>query len=278
MPKVIVTHYSPDFDGIPAIWVLKKFHPDFADAEIKFSPAGETIDGKPAGSDPNVMHVDTGGGPFDHHESNKYTCAAELVWQWVKKEQKIKDQAVDRLMALIVAFDHAKDLSWPDVADDKYELLMPAIIAGWKIRYPGQYEKVVELGLQAMDAAYEVMKSKIAAEDEIKKKAIVFKTKWGKAIALETRNEAVLMVGEKIGYCLVVKKDPKRKNIRIYGRADKGINLTQVYKKVIKLEPQTRWFLHASKCLLLNGSAKNPKMVPTGLTLSQMVEIIGSVK
>lgn len=278
MTKTIVTHYSPDFDGIPAIWVLKKFHPDFSDAEVKFAPAGETIDGKPAGSDPNVLHIDTGGGPFDHHETNRYTCGAKLVWDWIKKERVIKDSAVDRLISLIIAFDHAKDLEWKDAADDKYELLLPSLISGWKIKYPGQYQKIVDLGVSAMDAAYEVMKSKIAAEVEIKKKGIVFATKWGKAVAIETRNEAVLMVGEKMGYCLVLKKDPRRGNIRIYGRADHGVNLTSIYKKVTKLEPKTRWFLHASKCLLLNGSAKNPKMQPTNLSISDMIEIFKNTK
>lgn len=278
MAKIVVTHYSPDFDGIPAIWALRKFHPDFTDAQVKFVPAGETLEGKPAGYDPNVIHIDTGGGPFDHHDNNKYTCGAKLVWDWIKKERGIKDQAVDRLMALVVAFDHAKDLGWKDAKDDKYELLLPSLISGWKIKYPGQYDKIVDLGLSAMDAAYEVMKSKILAEDEIKKKGIKFMTKWGRGIALETRNEAVLTVGEKIGYCLVVKKDPKRKNIRIYGRADHGVNLTPVYKKVIKLEPKTRWFLHASKCLLLNGSAKNPKMKPTSFSINDMIEILNSVR
>lgn len=274
MSKIIVTHLSPDFDGIPAIWVLKKFHPDFADAEVKFAPAGETIDGEPAGSDPKVIHVDTGGGPFDHHQNNDYTCAADLVWKWIKKERKIEDEAVDRLISLIVAFDHAKDLEWKDANEDKYDLLLPALISGWKIRYPGQYEKIVDLGLEALDAAYEIMKSKVAAENEIKERGKVFKTPWGESVGLVTRNEGVLMIGEKMGYALVVKKDSKRGNIRIYGRADRGVNLTKVYEKVVSLEPKVHWFLHASKCLLLNGSSKNPKMIPTSLTLDQMIKIM----
>jgi len=36
--KIIVTHVSPDFDGIGAIWLLKRFHPDFSNARVEFQP------------------------------------------------------------------------------------------------------------------------------------------------------------------------------------------------------------------------------------------------
>lgn len=273
MPKVIVTHLSPDFDAIPAIWLLKKFFPEWRDAKVEFVPAGTTLDGKPAGADPDVIHVDTGGGSFDHHENNDYTCAAKLVWEWIKKEKKIEDVAVDRLIKQIVAFDHAKDLTWGDAADDKYELMLPALIAGWKIANPGQYHKVIELGLTATDAAYAVMRSKVDAE-KVLEEGIEFQTPWGKAIGVETRNEGTLQVGEKLGYALVVKKDPKRGSVRIYGRADFGVNLAKAAKKVRQLDPEAGWFLHASKCLLLNGSAKNPTMKPTKLTLEEVIEVL----
>lgn len=273
MPKVIVTHLSPDFDGIPAIWALKKFHPEFADAKVEFVPAGTTLGGKPVGADPNIIHVDTGGGPFDHHESNDYTCAAKLVWDWLKADQNLKDEAVDRLMNLIVAFDHAKDLSWSDAADDKYELMLPALVAGWKMAYRGQYLRVVEIGLLAMDAAYNAMKSKITAEKALET-GVEFQSPWGKAIALETGNEGTLQVGEKMGYALVVKKDPRTGAVRIYGRSDFGVDLTMAAKIVQQKDPDSGWFLHASKCLLLNGSAKNPTMKPTKLSLEEVIEIL----
>lgn len=273
MSKIIVTHLSPDFDAIPAIWVLKKFDSSFADAKVEFVPAGTTLDNQPVSSDPNIIHVDTGGGPFDHHADNSYTCAAKLVWEWLKKERGIEDVAVDRLMNLIVAFDHAKDLSWPDAADDKYELMLPALIAGWKMTYGGQYQKITELGLIAMDAAYAVMRSKVAAEKALEQ-GIEFQSPWGKAIGVEAANEGTLQVGEKLGYALVCKKDPRRGSVRIYGRSDFGVDLEKAYQKVKKMDPEAGWFLHASKCLLINGSAKNPTMKPTKLTLEEVIEVL----
>src|SRR3989304_8840869 len=84
--KIIVTHQSPDFDGIPAIWLLKRFHPDFADARLAFVPVGDaTYNNEPVDSNLNVLHVDTGMGKFDHHQTNDFTCGAKLVYEWLCK-------------------------------------------------------------------------------------------------------------------------------------------------------------------------------------------------
>jgi len=40
--KTIVTHLSPDLDAIGAIWLLKKFASEFADAKVEFVPIGKT--------------------------------------------------------------------------------------------------------------------------------------------------------------------------------------------------------------------------------------------
>ncbi len=50
------------------------------DALLRFVPAGMTLDKRPVDSDPHVIHVDTGGGRFDHHHTNDHALsAAELV-------------------------------------------------------------------------------------------------------------------------------------------------------------------------------------------------------
>ena len=37
--KTLVTHINPHLDDIAAIWLFKKFHPDFKDAKIEFISA-----------------------------------------------------------------------------------------------------------------------------------------------------------------------------------------------------------------------------------------------
>lgn len=274
--KTIVTHINPDFDGIPAIWLLHRFHPDFSNAKVDFVPAGSTFKDAPVESDSDIVHVDTGGGPFDHHDTSDYTCAAQKVWEWIKKERNINDQAVDRIVSLATFFDHAKELEYKDAVDDKYDLMAPAIINGWKMVYPGQNEKVVALGEELLDAIYKVFTGKVEAE-KIISKARKFATRWGKSIASESHNDMIMHLGEKMGYSLVVRKDPKKGNLRIYGRKDKGVDLTEVYGLFLKKDPDAHWFLHSSKCLLLNGSGKRPGMSATKITLDEAVEILKSV-
>lgn len=273
MPKIVVTHLNPDFDGIPAIWLLHRFHPDFSDAKVEFVPAGLTYKDQPVGSDPDIVHVDTGGGPFDHHDTNKYTSAAQKVWEWLKKERGLNDIAIDRIIALVTFFDHAKDLEYLDAADDKYDLMLPAIITGFKMSNPQRHSKIVEWGENILDGLYKVFQAKVEAEKVIDN-AIKFETRWGISIASETKNEMIMHLGEKKGFSLVVRKDPKKGNLRIYGRKDKGVDLSNAYLEFKKRDPSADWFLHASKCLLLNGSGKRPNMKATKLTLDEAVEIL----
>ncbi len=78
-PSTIVGHLAPELDCLTAIWILTRFG-GAKNAALAFVPAGETLDGRPADIDPRVVHVDTGGGRFDHHSRHdQHLCAAELV-------------------------------------------------------------------------------------------------------------------------------------------------------------------------------------------------------
>ncbi len=52
------------------------------------------------------------------------------------------------------------------------------------------------------------------------------------------------------------------------------MDLTPIYEKILKVDPEGSWFLHVSKRMLLNGSSKNPQMKGTKLTLPEVVEIL----
>ncbi|NTW02983.1 MAG: hypothetical protein HGA19_17160, partial [Oscillochloris sp.] len=61
------------------MWIMIRFG-EAKDADIQFVPAGCTLNNQPADADPDIVHVDTGGGRFDHHHSADHTLsAAELV-------------------------------------------------------------------------------------------------------------------------------------------------------------------------------------------------------
>lgn len=270
--KLVVTHTSPDIDAVGAVWILKRFDPDFADAKLAFVPAGSTISAK-KGEGYDVIHVDTGLGPFDHHQTNQYTCAAKLIWDHLKKERNLQDEAVDRVVDLITAYDHAKFLEWPENLEDRAEMAIYHVIDGWKAAYPGKNKKFVEWGMIYFDGLYQAIKSKIGAEKVIREKGEEFQTRWGKGIALETRNDKILEIGEKMGYVIVVKRENDG-FLRIYSRADKDVDLTSAHKRFLKEDPKATWYLHPSKCLLLNGSRKKPGMKPSNLNLKQVVKIL----
>ncbi len=275
--KIIVTHISPDFDGIPAIWLLKRFHPEFSDARVEFVPAGNnTYHNQPVDSDPDIVHVDVGGGRFDHHQTNDFTCAAKLVYEWLIKEDYVSggDEALKRLIQVVTELDHGWDsYKWPEPASDRWEFSLHNVISGIKMRYRGDFNKAIDWTIDGLEAIYMLLKSKVLAEKEIKQ-GQEFKTRWGKAIALYTKNDAVMDLAIKTGYALVVRKDPNQGYVRITGSNKHKVDLTRAYAQIAKNDKVGNWFLHASRVLLRNGSTRNPNMKPTKMTLEEIVKIL----
>lgn len=276
MQKTIVTHLSPDFDGIPAIWLLKKFHPDFKDAKVEFVPVGaDTYNNEPVDSNPNVFHVDTGMGKFDHHQTNEFTCGAKLVYEWLIKEGYIKeDEALARMVDVITEIDHGFDAyQWCEPASDRWVFNLHNILVGWKMIHPKQDEKYVEWTIYALDAVYKVMQNKVAAEKEVES-GKKFKTRWGEGIAIYTANDAVLDAAIKEGYAVVLRKDPGKGYVRVTGSNKHEVDLSRAYELCQEKDPEATWFLHASKVLLRNGSTRNPSMRPTRLGIDEMIGIL----
>src|SRR6185503_13256717 len=93
-PTTIVGHLAPDLDCLTAIWILIRFG-GATNADLQFVPAGATLDGLPVDADPQIVHVDTGGGRYDHHQrAARNLCAAELVRRAVAPA----DAALERLV------------------------------------------------------------------------------------------------------------------------------------------------------------------------------------
>ena len=112
---------------------------------------------------------------------------------------------------------------------------------------------------------------------EIKNQGVVFKSQWGKAIALETVNDEVLRVSQRMGFILSVRKDPKKDYVRIKAQPQSKVDLTPCYNILKKKDPDATWFLHAGRKMVLNGSIKNPESRATRLTLREIVEVLKNV-
>ena len=295
----IVTHKSCDIDAISSTWLLKRFYPNWDGAEIVFVNAGEGLPGHSqaeAGSENAIeildgvetIHVDTGMGALDHHQtSDSNTCGASLTLDFILKnpesnlhKHEIKLEAVRRIIDLVVDDDHFQEIYYPDANHDIYEFGVVSIIQGYKLNHQKDDESLVNFIFEILGAILQNLEKKIWAEREIKEKGIEFESKWGKAMAVETINDEVLKLSQMMGYHLAVRKDPNEGFVRIKAVPDKrntealGIDLTEAYDKLKEMDPESTWFLHVSKRMLLNGSSKNPTMQGTKLTLDQVIEVL----
>ncbi len=285
MGKTIVTHMNPDLDALTAVWLLRRFGgEDWREAVVKFIPAGQTYKGEKVDSNPDVLHVDVGLGRFDHHQrADEKVCAATLVLDYLIKKSKqfAENEALKRLVAVVLAFDWAKHYRWPEIKEDRtaFFFFEHGIIEGWQQLYRNQSEKHLELALPVLDGIYENLKSKVEAERLIQEKAVKFKTPWGKGIGAETDIFGFLAVAQAQGYAVVVSKSPKFGYVRIhaYEFGKIKIDLSPVWEVLKQKDPAATWFLHAGKKLLLNGSRANPEMIPTKLSLGEIIEVLKNI-
>jgi hypothetical protein len=278
MSKLIVTHMSPDLDAISSSWLIKRFMPGWIDAEYAFVPAGTTLNGMAPDSDPNIIHVDTGLGQFDHHQTSEHTCATKRVFEYLVRKKYLSNNvttAVERMVNFITDIDHFQEVNFPDPQADRYDFTLHQLIEGLKPVLHDDH-KVVEHVFINLDAVLNVFKRKVKAENELKQ-GLVFNCRWGKTLALETPNEETSKLALKGDFNLVVRRNPETKHIRIKTKPDKKLNLTPIYEVLKKEDPKATWFLHISKNMLLNGSSKNPDSVPSSLSLQKVIEIIRKI-
>lgn len=276
--RIIVTHFSVDLDAITACWLIKYFLPDWKEAGIKFVPAGKTLNNEPVDSNSLIIHVDTGLGKFDHHQINDYTSASKRVYEYLNREEHIASKflkPLEKLVEVVNELDHFGEVYYPEAVSDRYDFLLSQIIEGLKGVLKEDI-KIVETGFILLNSVFQILKNKVKAEEAIKQ-GFIFRSKWGKSIALETPNEEATKLALKMGYDLVVKKEPQKGHVRIKTLPEKKLDLTPVYQKILEIDKKGTWFLHVSKNMLLNSSSKNPHFIPTSLSLKKLIEIIKKI-
>jgi hypothetical protein len=282
--SLIVTHQNPDPDAIGAVWLLKRFDREmYRTAKVAFVPAGERITNEEIESyainQADVVHVDTGGGMFDHHdEMGSESSAAEKVHKYLlKKYPDLKeDEALKKVVAFINDTDHFGSYFWPEPNDDRYVFSLEQILNGFKLGGHGDDGELMALGMDCYDGAYAMMKILVDAKKDIKM-GTEFESVYGKGLALENNNDAVMKVAQKMGYNIVVRKDADLGNIRIKAAPLPELDLTSLYVKISELDREGTWYFHPGKHMLLNGSRKNLGQKPTSLSLEKVVEVIKEI-
>ena len=276
--KLIVTHFSPDIDALTACWLIKRFLKGWDEAEIKFIPAGSALNNKPPDDNPEIIHVDTGLGKFDHHQTDSFISASQLVLDHLLKNKFIssKDhEPLIRLVKLVTEFDHFQEYFYPEPYADRYNFLLHETIEGLK-KVTRDDHVLLNTVFKLLDGTLLNLKNKVSAEKDIKT-GYIFTSNLGNTLIMFSGNAESGKLAMKMGYRLVITKDPDKGYVRLKCPPEKGLDLTPFYKKLLQFDPKANWFLHSSKKMILNGSAKNPGMKPSFLSVPKLIEIVKSV-
>lgn len=263
-PTTLVGHLAPDLDCLTAIWILMRFG-GAANAELHFVPAGTTLHGKPADSDPSILHVDTGGGRFDHHQrtANRNLCAAELVRRTVAPE----DPALRLLVQKVCQIDNATA-----PASEHSFLNSTSLIAGYHHLFPHQPQHVAAALFPNLDAWYAYETRQVQLEAAFARR-VEFETLWGLGIAMESDDGGSSQLAYGHGAILYAYRDG-RGWMGIAAQARSSVDLTTVYHDLRRIDAEADWYLHPNKRLLLCGTTKAPPRVPSRLTLLELVSVI----
>lgn len=265
--KTLVTHINPHLDDIVAIWLFKKFHPDFKDAKVEYISASR--DQAVKEENENKIFLGTGGGQFDEHKEGLDTCAGTLAFEFLKKKNYIPEEeilrgALDRLTEWNQLIDTGKA---PDSQFDEFSV--QAFIR-CKDGNCENSQASLELGMQILDRILNVLKRKQQSYKDWTGK-VEFQTKFGKSYAVVSETTDREFCREQ-GGDLFLMYHPKNQSVQFFTPSFE-IDLKPIYDKLKSLDPGASWFLHQSHHMVICGSASAPDSKPTKLSFEQLIEI-----
>ncbi|NNJ09715.1 hypothetical protein EKD04_005195 [Chloroflexales bacterium ZM16-3] len=246
------------------MWVLMRFG-GAKDAELSFVPAGRTLDDQPADGDPVIIHVDTGGGRFDHHHSADTTLsAAELV----RRDLAPDNEALRRLVDQVTRIDHAE--AHPGRQPVFFNI--NDLISGYNALYPNRPHHVAQAMLPNLDAWYEHEARQIRLERAFERR-LEFNTRWGLGIAMQSDDGGSSRLAYSHGAVLYAYRD-RRGYMGVAAQHRSDVDLEIVYRDLQRLDAQADWYLHPSHRLLLCGTPKAPPRQRSALSLDELVDIL----
>lgn len=266
MTKVLVTHINPHLDDIAAIWLFKKYHPDFKDAKVEFISASR--DAAKAETADKVF-VGTGGGRFDEHKEGLKTCAGTLSYEFLTEkghipEDEITKNALDRLVEWNQLIDTGKA---PDCQFDEFSVQAFIRVKDGK---PENSLKSVELGIEILDRILVVLKRKQQSLKDWEGR-VEFKSRFGRSFAVVSETVDREFCREQGGE-LFLMYNPKHKSVQLFTPSFE-IDLKPIYDYVKALDPEASWFLHQSHHMVICGSSSAPDSKPTKLSFGQLIEV-----
>ena len=268
--KILVTHINPHLDDICAIWLFKKYHPQFKDAQIEFISAEQGNKGL-AGTD--KAYIGVGRGQFDEHKEGLDTCAGSLVYEYLKEGGYLpKDDISQKALEKLVEWNYLVDTGKAP-ASQFDEFSVQAFIR-CKDGSVESSKSSVELGSRILNRILLVLKRKQQSGMDWEKR-VEFQSKFGKSYALVSETVDREFCREQAGD-LFLMYDPKYKSVQFFTSSHE-IDLEPIYKRVKQLDPKADWFLHQSHHMVLCGSSSAPDSKPTKLSFERLIEVAKSV-
>ncbi len=268
--KTLVTHINPHLDDISAIWLYKKFHPEFAMAEIEFIPASRDEGVKNESED--KIYLGTGGGKFDQHKGDLEDCATSLVWKDIVSEGLApKDEIELKAYEELVEWNRQIDLGHGTDADfGPYSV--QAFIRSKDSTKEGSL-KSLQMGEEILERILALLKDVKQSEKDWESK-VEFESPFGKSFAISSETIDRAFVREK-GGDLFLMYDPKNKSTQFFTPSFE-IDLEPIYKKAVEKEPDSGWFLHQSHHMVICGSSSAPD-AHTDLSFEQLINLAKSI-
>lgn len=262
--KTLITHINPHLDDIAAVWLFKRFVPDFQDAEIKFIAQNEPA---PKNSS-NIICLGVGKGEFDEHRGLPDESTTSLVWQWIKKNNFApKDE-----LAVASLNELSEQIRQEDTGHFVFRTFdLPSIISGLNVLHRNSL-KTSEVIFPILDGLLISLKNYINLKKDWKNK-IEFETKWGKAAALITKSSPNSFA-YKQGFVIIAVIHPNTNWHSIKADANSSVDFTSLYEKIKNKDPEAYWYFHQSKKMLINGSDVAPNVKTSKLTLEEMIKLL----
>ena len=281
--KYLITHINPHLDEIVAIWLIKKFHPDFKNLQIDFVPSGNpgeiTYEGKLPDTDPNMIFLGVGAGKFDEHWGEKSdVTTADLIWNWLESLNYLPDSELEKnALKQISVFAYKDDTGQLKNFDQELvDFSITNIISA--SNHSTNSANTVDLGIRMLDCLFPLFVKKQEAAKAFEQR-IDFQSIWGKASAIDSE----LIPGDPFdaltynsGGILMILVDNKFGYRQFRAKSDSPVDLTEVFEKVRKMEPEVDWWLHPNKRLLVSGGnvTAGKEMPVSKLTRDKLIELV----
>lgn len=276
---MIVTHIHPDLDAIMSSWLLVRFDKsNFGDAKFEFVPAPHTYRDLPPDNNPEIVHVDVGGGKFDHHKPGGFTtCAAKQVFEELVALKLVdeENEPLKTLVGIAYEIDTFADCYWPGTDSPRMALMLHEIIPALHRLQLYDNEAVLRMVFVYLDAAYQRLKDWEKGKEAVNE-GKEFESAWGKGIIVTTAADDVSKTAQKMGYEIVVIHDPQKGFLKIKTAPAVKLDLKPLYDKICLRDDPERWVYHNSGHMLFSGSDKGQLKERTQLSLNDLTEMISA--